>query len=464
MIKETTQTHADTVSKESTMKQKRDFGSFHSSNVEELIRMPESEYTPPFRAVPVIDVSYAANLSFGKEIKEKCFYLEPEFTFVNHGGFGGALKPAMEDAQAWQIYAERQPLRFIDRMVLPLIVHSTRKLSKLIGCDASDIVLVPNASTGMNAVIKDLDFTSEDTIYHLNIAYGGVKNMLKYVHSKTGAQIQVEKVNFPINGIDEIIELVDNTLKPGTKLAVFDHIPNNIPIILPVKELIEICHQRGVRVLIDGAHALGTLPLNLHELNPDYYISNCHKWFCSSKGCAFLYVAKEHQNSTHALVTSAGYGSGFSSDFIWTGLIDVSPLLSLQTVIDFWASVGLDKVRKYNHSLVIEAARLLVDKWNSKLIAPEESFGPMVNVQIPRKIYENIEEVSYEHAEYIGDQLYYRFQIEVPFKAVDGEIYVRISAHVYNVIEDYEVLADAIITLMNEDTLYHHFIINRKEL
>ncbi|XP_074662860.1 uncharacterized protein LOC141915254 [Tubulanus polymorphus] len=343
-------------------------------------------------------------------------------------------------------------------MVLPLVVHTTRKLSKLIGCDASDIVLVPNASTGMNAVIKDLDFTSEDTIYHLNIAYGGVKKMLKYICSKTGARIQVERIDFPIESQQEIVDLVERTLKPGTKIAVFNHIPSNIPVILPIKDLIHICRQRGVRVLIDGAHALGTLPLNLHELNPDYYISNCHKWFCSSKGCAFLYVAKEHQNSTHALVTSAGYGSGFTSDFIWAGLKDVSPFLSLQTVIDFWEAIGLNKVMTHNHSLAIEAARLLVKNWRTQLIAPEEMFGTMVNVQIPRKIYENIKEVSYEHAEYIGDQLHYRFQIEVPFKVINGEIYVRISAHVYNVIEDYEVLADAIITLMNEDALHNKFI------
>lgn len=75
----------------------------------------------------------------------------------------------------------------------------------------------------------------------------------------------------------------------------------------------------GVQVLVDGAHALGTLPLCLRDLGADFYVSNAHKWFCSPKGAAFLYVRKELQSSIHPLLISHGYGFGFNSEFMWAG-------------------------------------------------------------------------------------------------------------------------------------------------
>lgn len=78
---------------------------------------------------------------------------------------------------------------------------------------------------------------------------------------------------------------------------------------------------RNVPILIDGAHALGSLDLQLSRFCPDFYASNCHKWFCCPKGSAFLYVKEDRQPHTRPLVISHGFGSGFNSEFIWTGKI-----------------------------------------------------------------------------------------------------------------------------------------------
>jgi selenocysteine lyase/cysteine desulfurase len=97
-----------------------------------------------------------------------------------------------------------------------------------------------------------------------------------------GIEIKEVPVTFPFTK-EEILNTITKTLDSDTKLAVFDHIPSVHPVILPVKEIIEICHQKGVQVLIDGAHALGAIPLDLRSLNADYYVVNCHKWLCNPK-------------------------------------------------------------------------------------------------------------------------------------------------------------------------------------
>ncbi|XP_077977327.1 uncharacterized protein LOC144432898 [Glandiceps talaboti] len=430
---------------------KRDFGSFHSSNVQELIEKPEKDYKPPLIPIELPnfeEYSEGKNCPFGKEVRSKHFLLE-DFNFLNHGAFGVALKEAVDATQKWQYYIERQPVRFMDREILPLLVYITRRLAKFVGCDTTDLVLVQNATTATNSVIKSIKFKPDDVIYCLNVTYGAVKKLLKFMSEETGAIIQEENLEFPITGKDDIINKVKETLRPGCRLAVFDHIPSNTPFIMPIKELIDLCHSRGVPVLIDGAHSLGALPLNIRDLNPDYYVGNCHKWFCCPKGCGYLYVKKELQKTTRPMIVSHGFGSGFSSEYMWSGLQDYTSFLSLHTVLDFWDTVGPDKIRKYIYTLAKQAADLLVEKWQTRLLAPQDMFGSMVLVQLPSTLHKG-KTCDYNLAESIQNQLFHCFDTEVPIKAVQGELYVRISVHIYNELSEYQQLTDAVLSIAKE--------------
>ncbi|CAH1226841.1 NFS1 [Branchiostoma lanceolatum] len=382
-------------------------------------------------------------------MRKKHFLLEEDCVFLNHGAFGAALKDALDVAMKWQVEVERQPLRFFDRQVLPHLVWVSRRAAQFVGADPRDIALVTNASTGTNAVIKSQKSGPGDVIYCLSVTYGAVKKLLSHVRDETGVTIQEEVVRFPLEGPEQIVSLVRDTLRPGTRLAVFDHIPSNTPFINPLKEMIDICHDRGVPVLVDGAHALGALPINLRSLNPDYYVTNAHKWFCCPKGVALLYVRRDLQETTRPLVVSHGHGAGFNAEFAFPGMKDYSSMLSLPTVLDFWQCVGPERIRTYLHDMVTQAAQLLVEKWNTGLLAPLNMFASMALVQLPPAFHGGAV-ATYDLAEKIQNQLYHRFNIEVPLKAVQGELYVRISAHIYNDLADYETLGDAILQLKSE--------------
>lgn len=61
-------------------------------------------------------------------------------------------------------------------------------------------------------------------------------------------------------------------------------------------------------VLVDGAHTVGAMPLAVPSMLCDFYTSNLHKWACTAKGCAFLWVAPSEQHRVLPSVTSHGYG------------------------------------------------------------------------------------------------------------------------------------------------------------
>ena len=133
------------------------FGSFHSDNLEELLRIPDSEYVHPanddLAAVDaLLETSGGVPAPFGTAFR-RYMCLDESWTFVNHGAFGGTLALALERAHGWRLRLERQPLLFIDRELFPLIVSTMRQFARFIGAAPTDFVFVPNATTGCVQVV-----------------------------------------------------------------------------------------------------------------------------------------------------------------------------------------------------------------------------------------------------------------------------------------------------------------------
>lgn len=342
---------------------RRDFGSFHVSNVQELLSLTENEYTAP--KFPFETVKFLSKPKFGsKDLKIEYFYLDTDWTFLNHGAFGAAFKQGLDTAQKWQIYIEKQPLKALDREIFPHLVDVTRKLAKFVNANPLDIALTVNVTTAINCVLKSLDFAKNDTICYLSVVYGAVRKTVQEIATQKSLNICEISLNFPIKSSNQILEIVakrlDECKHENLKLAIFDHISSNYGIVLPVKELIEICKLRNILVFIDGAHALGVLPLDLKDINADFYTSNAHKWLCSPKGVAFLYVRHELKTKIRPLVISHGFGSGFNSEFMWSGLRDYSSMLALTCVLDVWEYLGAIPIREYIYNTVQTAAELLM--------------------------------------------------------------------------------------------------------
>jgi selenocysteine lyase/cysteine desulfurase len=346
---------------------------------------------------------------------------------------------------------EAQPLRFIDRQLLPLLVFTVRRLAKLLRVHPKELVLVPNATTALNSVFRSLKLQPGDRILTLDTGYGATKKMLSYVCSASGAVVDELPVVFPVSGDDEVVSLVRSYLRKlkrsgelsRVKLAVFDMVCSNSALVLPVQRLCELCTEMGVDTFVDGAHTLGSHPLDVSALGCCYFTANAHKWLCSAKGAAVLYVRADRVEGVVPAVISHGHGGGsLLSEFVWQGLMDYGPWLSLHTAIDFWTKTGWNRLRAQLHGLVRQGAALLMERWNSDALADESMFGTMwcVRVSGPRVPRSGREAVE------LQDALYAQ-RIEVPVKHLQNRLYVRVSAHIYNTIEDFERLAEAVLAL-----------------
>lgn len=273
------------------------FGSFMvEESPESLLARPDAEYVAPCRLAEERDIVHLGADSadrppaFGTVEFKKLFYLDPSWTFVNHGAFGGAARVSLRSAHAWAEYAESQPLRFVDRELFPLLVESTRQLSRSLRVPATSLAIISNATFGLNSVIDTVCSTLAvgDVVLCLDVGYGSVHTMLKRACKRARAVLETGSIHFAsVTCPADLLAQFSAALPPvdtPLRFVVLDHVTSNTGVVFPISEMAALAKSRGARVLIDGAHGLGSLDLDLGSLSRsgvDYYVTNAHKWLCS---------------------------------------------------------------------------------------------------------------------------------------------------------------------------------------
>lgn len=384
-------------------------------------------------------------MKFGKPMLQH-WLLETDCIFLNHGSFGATPKVVLAAQTEWRSRMERQPVHFMTKELPHQLRLAASELGKLIGARGEDLVFVDNATAGINAVVRSLSLDHADQIVTTNHVYGAVHKTLSFVCQTTGAQLVTAPVPFPLHDVSEAIASVASALNPSVKLLVIDHVTSPTALILPVAELIRVAKAQGIPVLIDGAHAPGMLPLNLQELGADWYVGNCHKWLCAPKGCGFLYANPAAQTNLHPVVISHGLGLGYLAEFDWTGTRDFSAWLAVTEAIAFQQQIGIENIQIHNHELATQAAQILATAWQQELPAPLNMLGAMATIPLPYQFAAND---LLQAAANLHDILWERYRIEVPIIPFSDRLWIRISAQIYNELQDYKYLAKAISSLLD---------------
>ncbi len=385
---------------------------------------------------------------FGRTLLDR-WRLDPAITYLNHGTVGVVPNAVLQAQQAIRDEMERQPSRFLLREVYPLAGsahrHPTRmrraaaEVASFLGASGDDLVFVDNATAGVNAVLRSLTFAAGDEIVVTDHAYPTTGRLAAFVAEQHGARVRTVRVPYPRFEADRLVEAVTGALGPRTRLAVLDHVTSESALVFPLAELAQRCRERGVPVLADAAHAPGMLPLDVPTLGVDWYAANLHKWAFAPRSCGVLWSRPERQNGIHPPVISWGFGNGFTAEFDWVGTRDPTPWLAAPAGIAFARSLGIDRLRQYNHDLAWRAAIELTDRWGTPLERGESSVGSMVTIALPESLGATV-----EAAAALRDALLDEDRIEIQVYAGHGRLWTRISAQVYNDWRDIERLGDVI--------------------
>ncbi|AFZ00580.1 aminotransferase class V-fold PLP-dependent enzyme [Calothrix sp. PCC 6303] len=382
---------------------------------------------------------------------KRFWLLDREITFLNHGSFGACPRHVLEVQAKVRSQLENEPVNFFNQQWEPLIDASREKLAAFVGSDVEDLVFVPNATTGVNSVLRSLSFQPGDELLTTNHEYNACRNALDFIANRTGAKVVVADIPFPIESSQQITTAILSRVSSKTRLALIDHITSQTGLIFPIQEIIQQLQARGIDTLIDGAHAPGMLPLDLRAIGATYYAGNCHKWLCAPKGAAFLYVQRQKQPEIRPLTISHGanspltHKSRFQLEFDWTGTSDPTPYICVGEVIQFLGLLlpgGWGELIQRNHDLVLEGRQIICDALKVKAPCPDEMIGSMAVIPMPKVLD------SYTHTS-LHDQLLDQHGIQVQVVPWEGmhRLLLRISAQLYNSLEDYQYLAEVLTNL-----------------
>jgi isopenicillin-N epimerase len=389
--------------------------------------------------------------------------LDPSVTFLNHGAFGACPIAVLEQQQRFRHQLELEPLRFVMREFEPLLDIARVALANFVKADPADLVFVSNATTGVNSVLRSLTFAAGDELLTTSHGYNACRNALEFVAQRWKAKIVVATIPFPVQDAEQIVQAVMDCVTPHTKLALLDHITSPTALIFPLQKLVKALDQRGIDCLVDGAHAPGMIPLNLPEIGAAYYTGNCHKWMCAPKGAAFLYVRSDRQSLIRPLTISHGANSPrtdrsrFQLEFDWTGTHDPTPFLCLPAVLNFMTSQlpqGWTDVMAHNHALVLQGRQILCDALEQPLPCPDEMIGAIASVPLPSFLGKP--QYSDKGIDILQDWLFKNYSIEVPVIPWINptQRLIRISAQLYNHIDQYHYLAATLRTIKSTDCLF----------
>jgi isopenicillin-N epimerase len=380
--------------------------------------------------------------------------LDPKVVFLNHGSFGSCPLPVLEFQRALRDRLERQPVQFLGRDLEPVLDEARAAVAQFVGARTENLVFVPNATIGVNTVLRSLAFAPGDELLVTNHEYNACRNALEFAASRAGAKVVVAPVPFPFQSAEPIVDAIMSRVTPRTTLALIDHVTSQTGVILPIGRLVRELAARGVDTLVDGAHGPGMVPLNLEQLGAAYYTGNCHKWLCAPKTAAILHVRPDRQPFIHPLSISHGFTSPrtdrsrFLIEFGWTGTLDPTPCLSVPEALRFLGGLlpgGWAEIMARNHSLALEGRKILCQKLEIPLPCPDEFIGSMASVPLP-DAREDERASAPLYIDPLQDKLLARHGIEVPvipWPAFPKRL-LRISAQLYNGRAQWELLAAAL--------------------
>ena len=378
--------------------------------------------------------------------------LKENTIFLNHGSFGACPTQVLNYQSKLRDELESDPVNFFDVTSKQLWAESIEIFSNFINADKKGLIFVPNATSGVNTVLRSLDLKEDDEILVLDHTYQACWNTVDFVTERSGSKTVIVNLPFPIENSEQIIQTILSHTNERTKLALIDTVTSPTGIRLPFEEIVKQLQSKGIDVLLDAAHGPGIVPLDLENLQAAYVTGNAHKWLCTPKGAAFLHLREDKRNQIRPLSISHGASVEGNTDekirleFDWTGTQDITPWLCIPKSIEFISSLvegEWSQIMKHNTDLAINARNLLLDALGTPKLCPDSMIVGLSAVVLPEA---NIPITSVLEPDPLHTLLYEKYNIQVPVFGWPhhNRRYLRTASYLYNSIEEYEYLVEVL--------------------
>jgi selenocysteine lyase/cysteine desulfurase len=301
--------------------------------------------------------SLAADKEFWNRIREK-YLLKPDYINLENGYYNFIPQPTLERYIQHIRDVNYQGSYYMRTVQWENKKKMAAKLAAIAGCGTDELIVTRNTTESLDLVIAGQTWQSGDEAVMAIQDYGAMLDMFDQVAERHG--VILKKISIPNHpkSDEEIVSLYEQAITPKTKLLMVCHMINITGQILPIRKICDMAHAKGVKVMVDGAHAFAHIQYKISELNCDYYGTSLHKWMSVPLGAGFLYVRKGEAPKLWPLL-----GDRLPKEDVYrlnhTGTHPCATDLTIADAIDFFNMIGADKKEA--------RLRLLKDYWTSRV-------------------------------------------------------------------------------------------------
>jgi isopenicillin-N epimerase len=375
---------------------------------------------------------------------------------LNTGSFGPLSKIVFERVTTLRHRLAAEPMDFLLRQAPQLLASARAGLAAFLNADPRRLVFTANATSAINIVASGLRLASPGEILLTDHEYLAMAWCWERAAQRHGLTLKT----FPLPKMpadsEEIIAAARAAFTPRTRLCFFSHVVSPTGLVLPAKELCAEARRRGIITVIDGAHAPAMLPLDLADINADFYAGNCHKWLLAPTGSGFLHLCPDSEARLQPLQVSWGWhydparadeADDFGStprlrSFEFEGTRDPCAWLAVPTAIDFQEELGWPAIRERIAELAAYVRERLSTHPRLRLATPHlpRLHASMTAFELP----------ATTKAQLLRQELWQRYHIEVPIVERPDRLLLRVSTHFYNTEEEIDRLEEALAKLLSE--------------
>jgi isopenicillin-N epimerase len=369
------------------------------------------------------------------------FSLDPGIAYLNHGSSGVTPVPVQRAQQRLRDELEANPQRFYTRGLDERIGHARKHIAGFLGADPDSTALVANTTVGISVVLSTLGLGTGDEVVSTDHRYGTVD----YAVAGLGATLTA--VPIPLDATPERIAAdLRAAVTPGrTKLVIVDLISSPTARVFPVADVAEALRDKGIPLLVDGAHGPGALPLEVDALGADFFVGNVHKWGFAPRPTAILTVTPAWRDRIRPLVRSWADPYGYPASVEYGGTLDYTAWLAAPTGIFTLRTLGPERVRAHNAALAVYGQHVIATALGLDPTALPDPGGPLPMRLVPLP---GNGSVTTEAATALRNRIADELRTEVAVNAWRDRLLLRICAQVYNRPEEYERLAEALPDLL----------------
>ena len=224
---------------------------------------------------------------------QQAFNTDRSIVNMNNGGVHPAPKIVIDAVKKYMDFANGAPVLNEWRYLRPRKELIRKKLADTFGCSPEEIAIVRNVTEALQNALLGIDLKPGDEVLTTTHDYPSMKSALFQREKREGVKVKMFPFPYPPKNLKELSDLFEQNVTPRTKMILICHITNLTGQIFPLKDICRMARDRGIEVVIDGAHAFGHFEFKQKDIDCDIYGANLHKWMMAPIGTGFLYVKKE---------------------------------------------------------------------------------------------------------------------------------------------------------------------------